>query len=266
LPACTASNLDDKADDAAIDRQVKSLAHEGNSIYKLDAARLRDVRPDLIIAQAQCEVCAVSLKEINEALAGWPGPMPQIVLLAPARLAEIWEDIRKVAEALQMEQEGRSLLRSLKERVVNILEKTCARKSRPSVACLEWIEPLMGAGNWIPELVELAGGVSSAGNSGKHSGWLSWESLAEGDPDIIVAMPCGFDLARTQAAMKSLSARAQWTELRAVRKNAVYVTDGNQFFNRPGPRIVESLEILAEIIHPEWFNFGFRGKAWEPWR
>jgi iron complex transport system substrate-binding protein len=263
LPVCTAAKLDATASSGEIDRQVKGLLQDAVSIYHVDTDKLRDLRPDLILTQAQCEVCAVSLPEVEETVGQWTGKRPQIISLSPSRLADIWEDIRRVADALEMGETGQDFLRSLKNRVVGIIEKTCVMKDRPSVACIEWIEPLMAAGNWVPELVDLAGGANVAGEAGKHSPWMNWETLREQDPEIIVAMPCGFDLARTRSEMAALSRKPEWAKLRAVKNNRVFLTDGNQYFNRPGPRIVESLEILAEIIHPDRFNFGHRGKAWE---
>jgi iron complex transport system substrate-binding protein len=264
LPACTSAKLEAGADSAAIDRQVKNLLRDATSIYIVDTAKLRELQPDVIVTQAQCEACAVSLPEVEAAVAGWLGSRPQIISLSPARLADVWEDIRRVASALGLPDGGRAVLASLKNRVVNIIEKTCVLKQRPSVACVEWIEPLMAAGNWVPELVELAGGANAAGEAGKHSPWMDWETLRRLDPEIIIVMPCGFDLARTRTEAAALVRQPGWSRLRAVKKSRVMLADGNQYFNRPGPRLVESLEILAEIIHPGRFKFGHEGKGWEP--
>ena len=263
LPVCTASKLNADASSAEIDRQVKDLLRDAMSIYSIDTEKLKELQPGLILTQAQCEVCAVSLSEVEEAAAQWLGSRPQILSLSPQRLADIWGDIARVAAALDLADHGKEVLRSLKGRVVNIIQKTCVLKSRPSVACIEWIEPLMAAGNWIPELVELAGGRNVAGEAGKHSPWMDWETLACENPEIIVIMPCGFNLARTRSEMPTLLHHAGWPKLRAVKNRRVYLVDGNQYFSRPGPRIVESLEILAEIIHGSRFNFGHQGKAWE---
>jgi iron complex transport system substrate-binding protein len=263
LPICTSAKVDSKAGSAEIDRQVKALLQDAVSIYRVDIQKLKDMRPDLILTQAQCEVCAVSLPEVEKAVGEWVGSRPQIISLSPKKLADIWEDIRTVANALDLVEEGRDFLRGLKNRVVTIIEKTCVMKNRPSVACIEWIEPLMAAGNWVPELVDLAGGMNIAGDAGQHSPWMNWEALRERDAEIIVAMPCGFDIARTRTEMAALTKHPDWPKLRAVKNNRVYLTDGNQFFNRPGPRIVESLEIMAEMVHPDRFNFGHRGKGWE---
>lgn len=263
LPCCTSANLKLGAGSAEIDRQTKNLLHERSSLYRVDAALLRELRPDIIITQAQCEACAVSLADVEAAVADWPTGRPQIVTLSPQRLADVWEDIRRVSEALELKERGRETLASLKNRVVNIIEKTCVFKKRPSVVCVEWIEPLMAAGNWVPELVELAGGSNAAGEPGKHSPWLDWETLRRVDPEVIVVMPCGFDLARTRAEMEGLARHPAWPGLRAVKQKRVRLADGSQYFNRPGPRLVESLEILAEILHPDRFHFGHQGKGWE---
>jgi len=263
LPVCTAPKLNAQATSGEIDRQVKDLLQQAVSIYRIGLEKLKELQPDLILTQAQCEVCAVSLPEVEQAVAQWTGDRPQILSLSPNRLADIWDDIRRVAEALDVSENGRELLRSLKNRCVNVIEKACVIKRPPSVACIEWLDPLMAAGNWIPELVELAGGLNLFGESGKHSPWLNWEAIREHDPEVIVVMACGFDLARTRAEMPALARKPDWQKLRAVKSRRVFLTDGNQYFNRPGPRMVESLEILAEIFHPDRFHFWHKGKAWE---
>jgi iron complex transport system substrate-binding protein len=263
LPVCTAPKIDSKTNSAEIDRQVKALLQDAVSIYRIDAQKLADLRPDIILTQAQCEVCAVSLPEVEQAVGKWVGSRPKILSLSPQRLADIWEDIRRVAEALDAVEHGKEYLRALKNRVADIIEITCVMKKRLTVACIEWLEPLMAAGNWVPELVDLAGGLNIAGEAGKHSPWLNWETLRELDPDIIVVMPCGFDIPRTRSEMPALTGHPDWGKLRAEKTGRVFLTDGNQYFNRPGPRIVESLEILAEIIHPDRFDFGHGGKGWE---
>jgi iron complex transport system substrate-binding protein len=263
LPVCTAAKLNAGATSGEIDRQAKALLQEAVSLYRIDTEKLRELQPDVILTQAQCEVCAVSLREVEEAVSHWLGSRPQIVSLSPTRLADIWEDFRRVAETMDLAEHGKEVLRALKSRVVSVIEKTCVMKQPPSVACIEWIEPLMAAGNWVPELVELAGGRNLVGEAGKHSPWLNWEALRQHDPEIIVCMPCGFGLQRTRTEMAPLLERPDWTKLRAVKNRRVYLTDGSQYFNRPGPRIVESLEILTEICHPDRFNFGHRGQGWE---
>jgi iron complex transport system substrate-binding protein len=263
LPVCTAPKIDVQAESGEIDRQVKNLVREAASIYQIEIKKLKELQPDIILTQAQCEVCAVSLEEVEQSVGAWMDAKPEIISLSPKRLADIWEDMRRLIDVLDLGEPSREVLRGLKNRVVTIIEKTCVLKHPPGVACIEWIEPLMGAGNWVPEMVELAGGKNLLGEAGKHSGWLDPNALTDHDPEIIVVMPCGFDLKRTRAEMPALTQKPGWKKLRAVRKGNVFLTDGNQYFNRPGPRIVESLEILAEILHPKKFNFGHQGKAWE---
>ncbi len=144
-----------------------------------------------------------------------------------------------------------------------ITEKTRPLNMRSRVACIEWIDPLMAAGNWMPELVEMAGGINLFGEAGKHSPWIIWKDIQKADPDVILVLPCGFDIPRTQQERRILTQKPGWSDLKAVRGKRVYVMDGNQYFNRPGPRLAESLEILGEVLHPELFNFGHEGVGWE---
>jgi iron complex transport system substrate-binding protein len=186
---------------------------------------------------------------------------PEIVSLLPDSLADVWNDIERVARALRAPDHGTELIATLQSRMQAIHERSKSLM-RPTVACIEWVDPLMAAGNWMPQLVEMAGGSNVFGTAGKHSPWLSWEQLCSADPDVIVLLPCGFGLERTRQDVPLLAGRPEWSGLKAVRASRVFVTDGNQYFNRPGPRLVESLEILAEMIHPEAFDFGHHGRAW----
>jgi iron complex transport system substrate-binding protein len=262
LPVCTESKLLPNSSSRQIDEQIHNLLGASLSIYRLNTRLMQELKPDLILTQSQCDVCAASEADVAKALGNWPGSPPQILSLSPHRLADVWEDHRRVAAVLGVAEPGREVLRSLKNRCVDVIEKACVL-SRPTVACLEWLDPLMGAGNWVPELVELAGGKNLFGEAGKHTGRLKWEELRAADPEAIVALPCGFDLARTRAEMSSLLNKPGWSDLKAVRKQRVFVCDGSGWFNRPGPRVVESMEILAEILHPEKFRFGHQGRAWE---
>lgn len=262
LPVCTESKLLPNATSRQIDDQINNLLGASLSIYRLNTRLMQELKPNLIITQSQCDVCAASEADVAKALGNWPGSPPQILSLTPHRLADMWEDMRRVAAVLGVSEHGREVLRPLKNRCVDVIEKSCLL-SRPSVACIEWLDPLMGAGNWVPELVELAGGKSLFGETGKHTGKLRWDELCAADPDVILAMPCGFGLARTRSEIASLLQKPGWGDLKAVRKRRVFACDGSAYFNRPGPRLVESLEILAEILHPEKFHFGHESKAWQ---
>ena len=264
LPALTQPKLDVNARSAEIDGRVKALVRDGLSVYRVDAELLRELEPTLILTQDQCEVCAASLEDVEAALAEWTGARPGVVSLDPNELGDVWRDMNRVADALGAPERGRALTEELAGRITDVGERTLRIRARPSVACIEWIDPLMAAGNWMPELVALAGGKNLFGDAGAHSPWMQWEELRDADPDVVVVLPCGFDLARTRAEMAPLLAQPGWGDLRAVREGRVFLTDGHQYFNRPGPRLVESLEILAEILHPDHFPATHRDSAWQP--
>ena len=263
LPPLTEPRMDVRLPSAAIDRQLKDLLREALSIYRVDAEALRELRPDVVVTQTQCEVCAVSERDVACALETWLDGRPQIVSLRGADLEGVWQDFRSVAGALGVPERGEQLLQRLQARIQAIATRATSQPETPTVACLEWIDPLMASGNWVPELVRLAGGRNQFGEAGRHSPWLAWEELVAADPDVIVVLPCGFDLERTRTEMPALVQRSEWSRLRAVRTQRVALADGNACFNRPGPRLVESLEILAEIFHPHGFDFGHRGVGWE---
>jgi iron complex transport system substrate-binding protein len=265
LPVCTAPKFDVHGSSSEIDQRVKTVLQDATSVYRVDVNLLKELRPDVIITQSQCEVCAVSLRDVEQAVCDWLGSRPTLVSLEPNCLADVWTDIGRVSDALGAAARGSALIQRLQQRMGAIADRSRTLPDRPTVACLEWLDPLMAAGNWMPELVSLAGGVNLLGTAGQHSPWMTWDQLRERDPEVIVALPCGLDLERTRAEMATLTARPGWPDLRAVRTGRVCVTDGNQFFNRPGPRLVESLEILAEILHPGVFHFGHEGTGWRRW-
>ncbi|MFQ5692506.1 MAG: cobalamin-binding protein [Nitrospinota bacterium] len=265
LPVLTEPKLNPDAASGEIDRQVKAVVQDALSVYRVRAEELERLRPDVIVTQTQCEVCAVSLKDVEEAVCRFTGGLrPQVVPLEPNGLDDVWEDIRRVARALDAQERGERLIGDLKRRMEEVADRASSLPARPTVACIEWIDPLMAAGNWMPQLVEMAGGVNLFGKADAHAPWMTWEELRAADPDVIVALPCGFDIERTRREMPALTEKAGWESLRAVQAGRVYLTDGNQYFNRPGPRLAESLEILAEILHPETFRFGHEGTGWVP--
>src|SRR5262245_31490965 len=263
LPVCTEPKFDVEGTSGEIDRRVKDVLRDGLSVYGVHADRLKELRPDVIVTQSHCEVCAVSERDVEKAVCDWLGSRPQVVSLAPNALADVWAGIRQVADALGVPGRGADLVARLRERMAVIAEKARGLPNRPKVACIEWVEPLMAVGNWMPELVEMAGGVNLFGEAGKHAPWLTWEQLCAHDPDVILLLPCGFDIERTRQEMPALARKAGWPNLRAVRGGRVYLLDGNQYFNRPGPRLTESLEILAEVLHPGAFAFGHEGTGWQ---
>lgn len=260
LPCCTRPAISVEGTSADIDRAVRTAARGALSIYQVDETLLGELRPDVVLTQTQCEVCAVSLKDVEAALAKLTRRETRVVALSPGRLQDVYDDVRRVGSAVGAEGEARALVLSMQRRLA-ALKASTELLSPPSVAVLEWLDPLLAAGHWIPELVMLAGGRDPFGVVGARGPWLSLERLREADPDIIVAAPCGFPMVRTGPELRALIAASGWNDLRAVREGRVFVADGNQFFNRPGPRLVETAEILAELLHPE-LRFGHEGRGW----
>lgn len=264
LPVCTEPKLDVDGTSREIDDQVKAIVEQALSVYRVDGRKLQTLAPTHIITQTQCEVCAVSLKDVERALARVTGCDPQVVSLEPNALADVWADIQRVADALGAPERGKELVDKLEGRMAAVASRSRDLDERPGVACIEWLDPLMAAGNWVPELVERAGGRDLLGKPGVHSPWLSWEDLSRAGPDVVVVMPCGFDMSRIRQELHLLTDRPEWQALPAVQRGRTFIVDGNQYFNRPGPRLVESLEILAELLHPEVFRFGHEGTGWGP--
>lgn len=262
LPICTEPKFNPEGSSQEIHDRVTDLLQSALSVYRVKTEVLEQLQPTHILTQAQCEVCAVNLGDVEQAVAALTQSQPQIISLQPNTIADVWADIDRVAHALEVS--ATEPLAQLQKRVENCVQQTqkISASDRPSIVCIEWIEPLMAAGNWIPELVEMAGGQSLFGTVGEHSPWIQWEALAEADPDVIVLMPCGFSLERTWQEAALLMQHPAWANLKAVQTNRVYVTDGNQYFNRPGPRLVDSLEILAEILHPDRFARRYEGTGW----
>ena len=262
LPICSSTKIPVHGTSYEIDERVKEIVAEGLSVYRVDIDRLRELRPDFILTQTQCAVCAVTPRDLEEALCTWTGAQPAMVSLEPNDLADVWNDIRRVGEALGVRDRAEELIESLNKRLAAIREEARKAPSRPTVGAIEWLGPLMAGGNWMPELIEIAGGRSLFAQPGQHSSWLEWSSLSEANPDVILLLPCGFKIAQTISDLNLLTENSAWPNLRAVKQGRIYAIDGHHFFNRPGPRLVESVEIVAEILHPELFDFGHRGTGW----
>jgi len=263
-PICTVARLDASKPSAQIDADVQTLLTAALGIYDIQLDTLRQLRPTHIVTQDQCDVCAVTLADVQKAVAELTDLQPQLISLQPNTLAEVWADIERVAAHLGLD--ATPVLADLQQRVATISHITQALTlaERPTVAAIEWIDPPMGGGNWVPELVALAGGRNLFGTVGQHSPYLTWDNLLAADPDVIVVMPCGFDLPRTQVEMQqALTTQPQWQALQAVKGDRLFLTDGNAYFNRPGPRLVDSLEILAEILHPTRFVSQYQGIGWK---
>ncbi|TBR61638.1 cobalamin-binding protein [Mastigocladus laminosus UU774] len=263
-PICTQARLKTNVSSGEINDEVNKLIQSALSIYEIKTDILERLQPTHIVTQDQCDVCAVSLSEVEKAVAELTQATPQIVSLQPNFLRDVWADIERVANIFQVD--ALKVLENLEARVKIVVQKTqglSQTEKLPKVACIEWTDPLMIAGNWIPELVTFAGGEPLFSVTGHAATQLKWENLIANNPDIIVFMPCGFDLNRTRQDTELLTKRPEWQNLRANQTGRVYITDGNSYFNRPGPRLVDSLEIMAEILHPEIFEYGYKGKSWD---
>jgi len=262
LPPITAPKFNPDGRSYEVDQRVKAILQEATSVYKIDAERLKSLQPDVLVTQTQCEVCAVSFAEVQRVVCDYLDLPAEIIALEPNRLSDVLDDIQRVAQTLHVPERGVSLVEEMLARMGAIANQS-RQLTPPRVATIEWIEPLMAAGNWMPELVTMAGGMNIFGKTGEHSPWLTWDELILADPDMIVILPCGYDMTTTHRELPALTLHPRWDKLKAVQNGHIYITDGNQYFNRPGPRLVESVEILAEILHPEVFHFGHEGTGWE---
>ncbi len=258
LPCCTQPRIDVNGTSREIDARVKDSLSSALSVYAIFDDVLERLQPTHIVTQVQCEVCAVSLADVERSIAGKLASQPKVIPLNPNSLADIWDDLRRIGLSIGIDSEP--TIARLQQRVCEI--SICPAERR-TIACIEWLEPLMAAGNWVPELVELAGGINLFGAAGQHSPWMTWDDLLAADPDVILAMPCGFTVERTLPEMHWLTDRPGYGGLKAVRNGDVFVADGNRYFNRPGPSVVESLQVLAEILNPDRVAPTLEGVAYQ---
>ena len=261
LPSCTEPKFEPNGTSYQIDRRVKALLQEGLSVYRVDADVLAALEPDIIITQDHCEVCAATLGEVRDAVQEILGDRVSILSVSPTDLNGVFESIDKIAAALGAEREGEEVTRNMKTGFRQIKAKT-ENSAVKNICCLEWMEPLMTAGNWIPELVEIAGGRALGAVAGKHSPYFEWENLLELNPEVLAVLPCGYSIDQTLSEMDTLSGNKMWNELEAVKNGKVYIMDGNRYFNRPGPRLADSARIFAEVLHPDIFKAQHRNSGW----
>ena len=259
LPALTAPRLDPAASSAEIHAAV-GRAREGGpdtsaALFTLDIDRLAALAPDVILTQAACEVCAIAAADVTAAVRA-VGHAVRIVPLSPTTLADMYGDILHVGAATGTLPRAREVVARLRARAASVSCRLHAlRSTRPRVAVVEWLDPPMAAGNWVPELLRLAGGDDVLGRPGAHSHWIAWDDLAAADPDVVILAPCGFTVDRIVAEAALPAIRGRLESLRAARTGRLVAVDGHHLLNRPGPRLVDSLEVLAEILHPGRFSF-----------
>ncbi len=263
LPALTRAKIDPSGTSGQIDEQVRSLVKDGLSVYTVLEDELRQAAPDLIITQDQCEVCAVSLAEVRESTRRILGRDVEILSLSPNTVDDILRDIERVAEATDTHDAGRDLVAASRERLGRIAAGAARARSKPRVACIEWIDPPMVAGNWIPEMVRACGAHYDLAESGTHSKTVAWQDIADFQPEVVIVMPCGFGLEQTRREIPALREVPIWSSLPAVRNRRVYSVDGNAYLNRPGPRIIDSAELIAGIVQPDLFASLIPAGSWE---
>ncbi|MBX9772543.1 MAG: cobalamin-binding protein [Candidatus Obscuribacterales bacterium] len=261
LPVVTQPRINIHVSSSEIDQQVRDIVKDALSVYQVDSQKLAELHPTHIITQDQCDVCAVSIKDVESAMCDLTGIDCRVISLRPNCLADFFQDLVATGIALSAERQASELSNYIKERM-NAISVASNTLRKPTVAAIEWIDPLMMSGNWMPELIEMAGGKAAFGEAGKHSPAIAFADLVAKDPDYILVNPCGFSIERTMQEMHLLESQPGWSNLKATKSNKVFVLDGNRYFNRPGPRLLDSLEILAEVIHPKVFHFGHQDTGW----
>jgi iron complex transport system substrate-binding protein len=251
LPKLTANPVDHALSSAEIDAAIgKQLARTG-SIYSLDTESLEELEPDLVITQGLCDVCAVSLSVVEQTVASLSSS-PHILSMNPTSLNEVLDTTIEVGDAVGCGAEARAKVSALRRRLTRV-EEAVAGLPRPSVGCIEWLDPPFSAGHWVPEMVRMGGGEELFAETGEPSGRISWEEVFEAAPGVVVLMPCGFDVTRTLREAQALPKLLGWNDLPAVRSGRVWAVDANSYFSRPTPRLIEGVEILARTLHPKAF-------------
>jgi iron complex transport system substrate-binding protein len=252
-PVVVRSSIDSsRMTSVEIDRSVSERLRSNKSLYVIDEKRMRDAAPDVILTQGLCDVCAINYDEVvaaSEVLAH----KPTIISLTPNCLTDVLDDVTRVGEATGQRHKAEALVQDLERRIASVRERGARSSNRPRVACLEWFDPIYVAGHWVPEMVEIAGAEDVLGKRGEPSKKVEWQNIREEAPEILLLMPCGFDVPRTIQEAAALERLAGWNELPAVKASRVFAVNAHAFFSRPGPRLIDGLEILAHIIHPEVF-------------
>lgn len=262
LPVCSEPRIDTGRPGGQIDRAVRDLVHEGASIYHVRTEVLERLRPDLIVTQDHCRVCAVSLADVEQACSALAHKPVRVCSLTPHTLDDICGDFERVGAAAGAPERGRALASAFRERL-EALRGAVAVAPRPNVACVEWLDPPMAAGGWMPELVRIAGGNPLLVTSPERFRTVGWQEIEAADPDVVLIMPCGYPIRRTLEELSDARIGSSVRRLRATRAGRTFVADGNAYFNRPGPRIADSAEILAGLLHPD--RFPHRGVGAERW-
>jgi len=250
LPRATFSHVDAMAGSREIDEQVKQLSGSGAALYEIDRDLLVRLQPDLIVTQAQCDVCAVKYDDVVDLVKSQQAlAHTEVLPLQPQRLEDVFKDVLRVGQATGDVEQAKSFVAQLRERLTEV-DRRVSDRPRPKVAVIEWTDPLMLAANWVPELIAAGGGRCDLTTAGEHSDYARWEDLLAYDPDVLIVSPCGFDLPRCRREIDELAKRDAWKRLSAVQSGRVHAIDGGAYFNRSGPRLVDTVEILDGLLHP----------------
>lgn len=255
-PIVANTTIDPDQSSFNINATVSNALQTGLDIYKVDNRLFASLEAELVITQELCEVCAITPTNIQAAIRDCR-PAPKILSLHPHSITEILEDVVKVGKAIGREEEATNYVRNLQRRIENVYIKTRDVRFRPKVYCMEWLNPPYNAGHWVPEMVEIAGGRDTLSTKGVDSVRVLWQRIVDHDPEVLVLMPCGFSIERTLKELPEVTGRPEWKQLTAVRNDQVYLVNGPAYFNCSGPRIVDGIELLATILHPELFSYKF---------
>jgi iron complex transport system substrate-binding protein len=262
LPVCTRPAFDVSCSSRDIDADVRRRVKANEPLYYVDADLINRLKPDVVITQVHCDVCAVTPQDV--ARAGCPVVTSQVVSLSAASVAGIYDDVRTVADALHRQAAAAQLIARMQERI-DAVRAIVRGRTPPTIVLLEWTDPVFVSANWSPELIEAAGGRPLLAEKG-HSTAIPWERVVQADPDYVLVAPCGFDLQRTIGEIPVLEGLPEWSSLTAAKKGQIVLADGNRYFNRSGTTIVETVEILAEILHGDRFERRWQGEAWQVYR
>ncbi|QPJ64175.1 MAG: ABC transporter substrate-binding protein [Candidatus Nitrohelix vancouverensis] len=254
LPHLTSSRINVRASSGEIHQSVEDILKSTVSIYDLNVELLQELQPDIVITQDLCDVCAVSFDKVEEACRTLTGKEVKIISLRPRGWGDIWDDVARVAEALGAQDTCRSLMMEVQERIRTVRDRVISKKPpRRKVLAIEWIDPVMAGGLWLPEMIEMIRCEALEAKAGMNAVTLSKERLNEINPDVVIVKPCGYKMSKTLSEIEALKGAAPWSGWKAGINNETYLVDGNSYFNRPGPRLLDSLEILAACVHPDLF-------------
>jgi iron complex transport system substrate-binding protein len=245
-PVVVCSNLAQGLSEREIDRQVKMISGAGQSLYRLDVAKLREIGPDLIVTQDLCHVCAASPADLGAVLAQLPA-VPEVIALSPRALADVWGDILRVGQATGREREASRIVRGIEDRI-HAIQEARREGDPPRVLCLEWLDPPFVAGHWVPEMVALAGGIDVLGRAGEPGYEVDWSAAIASAPEVVLVMPCGYHKPEVVEELRKILFPARWQSMPAVRNGRVFAVDASAYFSRPGPRLVEGIAVMADVF------------------